>query len=397
MAMLDFNNILGEQEIDGLFSDTEESATQEESAESDKEKSDGTVNGDTQKTTEVVNPDDLFSGDTIEEEEEKTQPESVGSGKNKEEKEDATAGKGSDTSPNFYSSIANALAVDGIFPNSDEAAVSKVDSAESLSELIEAEINARFDDKQRRISKALENGVEPSQIRQYEGVLEQISNITDNQLTAESEEGERLRRNLIYQDYLNKGYAPEKAQKMTQRTFDSGTDIEDAKDALQGNREFFQAQYDKLLEEAQKAAEKDRAELQKQEANLKKSILEDKQLMGDMELNQDVRKKIYDNISRPVYRDPESGQYLTALQKYESENHADFMKYVGLFYTLTDGFKDFKSFAKAEVKKEMRKGLRELEQTLNGSRRTSDGSLNLVGSRKEDPESFLSAGFKLAL
>lgn len=397
MAMLDFNNILGEQEIDGLFSDTEEPATQEESAESDKEKSDGTVNGDTQKTTEVVNPDDLFSGDTIEEEEEKTQPESVGSGKNKEEKEDATAGKGSDTSPNFYSSIANALAVDGIFPNSDEAAVNKVDSAESLSELIEAEINARFDDKQRRISKALENGVEPSQIRQYEGVLEQISNITDNQLTAESEEGERLRRNLIYQDYLNKGYTPEKAQKMTQRTFDSGTDIEDAKDALQGNREFFQAQYDKLLEEAQKAAEKDRAELQKQEANLKKSILEDKQLMGDMELNQDVRKKIYDNISRPVYRDPESGQYLTALQKYESENHADFMKYVGLFYTLTDGFKDFKSFAKAEVKKEMRKGLRELEQTLNGSRRTSDGSLNLVGSRKEDPESFLSAGFKLAL
>jgi hypothetical protein len=397
MAMLDFNNILGEQEIDGLFSDTEEPATQEESAESDKEKSDGTVNGDTQKTTEVVNPDDLFSGDTIEEEEEKTQPESVGSGKNKEEKEDATAGKGSDTSPNFYSSIANALAVDGIFPNSDEAAVSKVDSAESLSELIEAEINARFDDKQRRISKALENGVEPSQIRQYEGVLEQISNITDNQLTAESEEGERLRRNLIYQDYLNKGYTPEKAQKMTQRTFDSGTDIEDAKDALQGNREFFQAQYDKLLEEAQKAAEKDKAELQKQEANLKKSILEDKQLMGDMELNQDVRKKIYDNISRPVYRDPESGQYLTALQKYESENHADFMKYVGLFYTLTDGFKDFKSFAKAEVKKEMRKGLRELEQTLNGSRRTSDGSLNLVGSRKEDPESFLSAGFKLAL
>ena len=397
MAMLDFNNILGEQEIDGLFSDTEEPATQEESAESDKEKSDGTVNGDTQKTTEVVNPDDLFSGDTIEEEEEKTQPESVGSGKNKEEKEDATAGKGSDTSPNFYSSIANALAVDGIFPNSDEAAVSKVDSAESLSDLIEAEINARFDDKQRRISKALENGVEPSQIRQYEGVLEQISNITDNQLTAESEEGERLRRNLIYQDYLNKGYTPEKAQKMTQRTFDSGTDIEDAKDALQGNREFFQAQYDKLLEEAQKAAEKDKAELQKQEANLKKSILEDKQLMGDMELNQDVRKKIYDNISRPVYRDPESGQYLTALQKYESENHADFMKYVGLFYTLTDGFKDFKSFAKAEVKKEMRKGLRELEQTLNGSRRTSDGSLNLVGSRKEDPESFLSAGFKLAL
>ena len=79
------------------------------------------------------------------------------------------------------------------------------------------------------------------------------------------------------------------------------------------------------------------------------------------------------------------------------ENHSDFIKYVGLFMTLTDGFKDFKSFAKGEVKKQMRKGLRELEQTLSNTRRNSDGSLNLVGSRKSDPESFLDGNFKLAL
>jgi hypothetical protein len=45
----------------------------------------------------------------------------------------------------------------------------------------------------------------------------------------------------------------------------------------------------------------------------------------------------------------------------------------------------------------MKKGLRELEQTLQNTRRSSDGSLNLVGSRKSDPESFLEGGFKLAL
>ncbi len=144
-------------------------------------------------------------------------------------------------------------------------------------------------------------------------------------------------------------------------------------------------------------ADKMKAERLKQEEKLKKSLLEDKDLMGDMEISKDLRKKVYDNISRPVYKDPETGQYLTALQKYEMDHHEDFIKYVGLFMTLTDGFKDFKSFAKGEVKKQMRKGLRELEQTLSNTRRNSDGSLNLVGSRKSDPESFLDGNFRLAL
>ena len=390
---LDFSSILGEQEIEGLFGGVDEPASQEENAESGNGKPEEKLINE-QETTEVVSSEDLFGGDI---EEGEMQPESVGSEKNKEEKGDAATEEGSDTSPNFYSSIANALAVDGIFPNSDEEAVGKVDSAESFSELIEAEINARLDDRQKRISKALENGVEPTEIRQYEGVLQQIANITDAQLGEESESGERLRRDLIFQDYINKGYTTEKANKLTQRTFDAGTDIEDAKDALQSNREFFQNKYNKLLNEAQKEADKVRAERERQEASLKKSLLEDKQLMGDMELSQDVRKKVYDNISRPVYKDPETGQYLTAIQKYERENHSDFMKYVGLFYTMTNGFKDFKGFAKAEVRKEMKKGLRELEQTLNGSRRTADGGLNLIGSRKDDPESFLNGGIKLAL
>lgn len=395
MEGLSFDNIWGEQEIDSLFSEPEESPSgKSEGTVAEEETAEKKEHSDTNSTTEVVNPDDLFVEDEVEK-----QPESVGSEKNNRgNKGDAATEKDNGTSPqNFYSSIANALAVDGIFPNSDEEAVSKVNSAESLSDLIEAEINARLDEKQQRISKALENGVEPSDIRMYENTLNNINHITDAQLTEESERGEQLRRNLIYQDYINRGYSPERAQKKTEQSFDAGNDVEDAKDALQSNKDFFQNKYNDLLEDAQKEADRQKADRQKQEAKLKDSILKDKQLMGDMELSQDVRKKVYDNISRPVYKDPETGQYMTAIQKYESENHADFMKFVGLFYTLTDGFKDFKSFAKAEVKKEMRKGLRELEQTLNNTKRTPDGRLDLSGSRRSDPESFLEGGFKLAL
>ena len=345
----------------------------------------------TKETTEVVDSETLFDEE---------QPESVGSGKDKgvKEKEDSSTDDGGGTSPNnFYSSIANAMAEDGVFPNLDEETVKKAVDAESLSELFDMEVNARLDERQQRISKALDNGVEPSDIRKYENTLNYIASITDAAIAEESEKGEQLRRNLIYQDFLNKGYTPEKAQKFTERTIDAGTDVEDAKEALQSNKEYFQGAYNQLLREAQERADEERAERKQQAEQLKNSLLKDKQLFGDMEISNDIRKKAFENISKPVYKDPDTGEYLTAIQKYEMEHRSDFIKYAGLFYTLTDGFKDFNSFTKGKVKKEMKKGLRELEQTLNNTRRAADGSLRLVTTASDDPESIIPSGFKLAL
>ena len=192
--------------------------------------------------------------------------------------------------------------------------------------------------------------------------------------------------------------SPEKAKKYTNRSVDAGTDIEDAKDALLSNKEFFSNAYNTLLEDAQKKADEEKANRATQAEKLKNSLMKDKQLMGDLELSSDIRKKAFDAISKPVFKDPETGGYLTAIQKYESEHKADFLKYTGLIYTLTNGFKDFDSFTKGKVKKEMKKGLRELEQTLNSTRRTNDGSLKMVtNQRDDDPNSFIGKGMKLDL
>jgi len=381
---LSFDNILGEDEIETLFVEPEDNNEEPETSEEEQD------DDEKEKTTEAVSPDELF---------EETQPESVGSGKKKEEKgekEDAVPEQDSGTSPkNFYSSIASALAVDGIFPNLDEDTISKVDTAEAFSDLIEAEIKARLDDRQLRVSQALSNGVEPSDIRKYENTLNFIASITEASIAEEGEKGETLRRNLIYQDFLNKGYSPDKAQKFTERTIDAGTDVEDAKEALQSNKEFFQNAYNKLLHEAQQKADAEKAERTKQVEKVKDSLLKDKNLLGDLELSQDIRKKVVDNIFKPVYKDPDTGEYLTAIQKYELENRSDFLKYAGLVFTLTNGFTDFDSFTKGKVKKEVRKGLRELEHTLTGMNKSSDGNLRMVSNGYGDPESFIGKGIKL--
>ena len=190
---------------------------------------------------------------------------------------------------------------------------------------------------------------------------------------------------------------PQKAQKMTERSIDAGTDIEDAKEALQSNKEYFQTQYNKLLKEAQERADAYKADQKKQADKLKESILKDKTLLGDMEISNDLRKKVFESISKPVYKDPDTGEYLTSIQKYEMEHCAEFLKYVGLFYTLTNGFKDFDSLSRGKVKKEVRKGLRELEKTLNSTKRDAHGNLRMVTNVREDPESFIGGNFKLAL
>lgn len=365
---LSLNNILSSEEASNLFlnEETEEETPTVESEEETKETE------ETNQETVEVNPEDLFSGD----------PESVDSEEN--QGEEGTAEK-SNTSPNFYSSIANALTNDGIFQNLDEETLNNIKTAEDFAELISNQVKNQLDERQKRIDEALNYGVEPSEIKKYEQYLGTLNDITEEQLTSEDESGENLRKNIIYQDYINRGFSKERALREIKRSFDSGSDIEDAKESLKSNIEFFSDQYNDLVKEAKKAAEEEKREQLKQAEQFKNTILESKKAFGDLEIDKVTRQKVYDSIMKPVYTDPDTGKKLSAIQKYESENRNEFLKNLGLVYVLTDGFKNLGGILQGKVKKEVKKGLRELENTINGSNRTSTGSLNFTSG--VDPNS----------
>lgn len=385
---LSLDNILGAEEIENLFVDDNESQetpppeSNEETDPNDK----GNKDKDKEETTEVVDVDNLFT-DT---------PESVGSGKeNTEEKEDTTP-KGDGTSPkNFYSSIAKALKEEGIFPDLDDEGLSKVKDPEDFRDLIDQQIKAGLDERQRRIDEALNAGVEPTEIRKYENTINFLDSIKEENISDEGDKGEKLRKDLIYQDFINRGYSKERAAREVQKSFNAGTDIDDAKEALKSNIDFFKDKYDELVNEAKSEAEQEEKERKEQAEKLKSSILNDKDVFGDLSIDKSTRQKIYDNIAKPVYKDPETGEYFTAIQKYEMENRTDFLKNIGLLFTLTDGFKNLDGLVKGKVKKEVKKGLRELEHTLNNTARTSDGNLKFVSGVDEDPESFIGKGWNL--
>lgn len=379
MEELDLSNILSPEEMDNLF-DEEGSKTQETPPEPTED------DNKNNETTEVqVDAEDLFES------------ESVGSGKEDKQGKEDTTPDGSGTSPktNFYSSIASALKEDGIFQNLDNDKAKEIKDAESFAQAIRDEVSAQFDERQKRIDKALNAGIEPSEVQKYERTLNYLDSIKDENISDESEQGEQLRRQLIYNDFINRGYSKERAQREVKKSFDAGTDIEDAKESLKSNKEFFKSSYDSIVEEAKKEEEKEIEERKKDAETLKKNILEEEKVFGELQIDKATRQKVFDNVSKPVYKDPETGELFTALQKYEMDNRLDFLKNVGLIYTLTDGFKNLDGLIKGKVKKEVRKGLRELETTINNTARTSDGNLKFATGVDEDPESYVGKGWHL--
>ena len=380
---LSLDNILGAEEIENLFVEDDET---QDAPPANEEPPKEEPNKDKEETTEVVDVDNLFT-DT---------PESVGSGKENTEGKEDTTPKGDGTSPkNFYSSIAKALKEEGIFPDLDDEGLSRVKDPEDFRDLIDQQIKAGLDERQKRIDEALNAGVEPTEIRKYENTINFLDSIKEENISDEGDKGEKLRKDLIYQDFINRGYSKERAAKEVQKSFNAGTDIDDAKEALKSNIDFFKDKYDELVNDAKSEAEQEEKERKEQAEKLKSSILNDKDVFGDLSVDKSTRQKIYDNIAKPVYKDPETGEFFTAIQKYEMENRTDFLKNIGLLFTLTDGFKNLDGLVKGKVKKEVKKGLRELEHTLNNTARTSDGNLKFVSGVDEDPESFIGKGWNL--
>lgn len=384
------DNILGAEEIENLFVDDEvQDTSPEDEVTPDQEdgKEDKKNKEKDEETTEVIDVDNLFTDE----------PESVGSGKDNTKGKEDTSSREDSTSPQktIYSSIAKALKEEGIFPDLDDEVLSKVKEPEDFRDLVEQQIKAGLEERQKRIDDALNYGIEPTEIKRYENTLNFLDSVKEENITDESDKGEELRKNLIFQDFINRGYSRERATREVQKSFNAGTDIEDAKEALKSNTEYFKGKYDDLIEDAKLEAQKEEKNRKEQANKLKESILNEKNILGDLSIDKPTRQKIYDNISKPIYRDPETGEYYTAIQKYKKDNRVDFLKYLGLIFTLTDGFKSLDGLVKGKVKKEVKNGLRDLERAINNTARNSDGNLKFVSGVDEDPESFIGKGWKI--
>ena len=304
-------------------------------------------------------------------EEESKVPESVG---NEEDLQEAknTEPK-SEGSPNT-SSIAQAFQEIGVLQTLDEERLKSIKTTEDLADALEEEVQNRIDEHNKRIDEALRYKMPIPLVKQYEDNLKTLDSITEDML--EEEENENYRKNLIYQDLVNKGHSKEEAVELVNDYVESGKDIEKAKRALESCKKYYTDKYDEARKEYKNAHEKEKANVKKQAEELKKSILEDDKFFKDLDINKATRQKIFDTVSKPIATD-DNGTKITAFQQYIKNNPTEFYKMAGMFFVLTDGFTKIDNLIKGPVKKEVRKGIDKLNNVINSTSRNSDGSLNL--------------------
>lgn len=373
MEGLDLNNILDETDFDKFIAVENNTSEPFDDDEDD----------DKKETTEV-DPDELFEGE----------PESVGS-EDVKEKEDINVDKATGSSPNFYSSIAEAFVTDDIFPDLDEEKIKGIKNAEDFKQVFKEYVESTLNDQERRIKEALELDADTQTIRQFEGNIAYLNSITDDILRAENEQSEDLRKRLIYQDFINRGFSKERAEKEVNKSIDNGNDIEDADDALNSLKKFYNDSYKNYVEQLRQRDEEAKKQLAKRNEDFKKAVFDPKSKIFDgFDLDKGTRQKIYDAITKPVYKDEQTGEVLNALQKYSRQNEDDFILKLGFIYTMTDGFKSLDKLINTKAKREYKKSIKDLEGRLNTTNRNSDGNLEFVSGT--DNELTFGKGIKLA-
>ena len=322
------------------------------------------------KPADEIDPEAIFAtyksqgivGDNIDDE------------KDKVELPESDKDKGSSPKLTHSSAYLKALKDDGVLPDLTDEFIAGADTPEKFAEAIEMQVNARYESGQKKIKEALDNNVTVADIKKFENALNYLDSINAESLSEESDDSATLRKQIIYQDYINRNFKPERAQKEVNKSFNAGTDIEDAQSALESNKEFFTEQYDQVILEGKEKTKQDKVAKDLQISNFKKQILETESPFG-LSVDKSTRQKMLDNIVKPVYKEKD-GKLLTELQKYSKENPNDSEYYFSLFYTMTDGFKNIDKLVGQKVKLGTKNALRELDKKLKNTPLNSDGSID---------------------
>ena len=291
--------------------------------------------------------------------------------------EDTEKNKNIGNSP--LSSLANALFKDGVLTNLKEEEIKTIKTADDFAAVFEKEIQSRIDEKSRRIDEALNLGVEPSEIKKNENLIQYLNGISEDTIKEETEQATQLRMNLIVQDFMNKGFTQERAIKEANKSVAAGSDIDDALEALESNKTRFNKQYSDLINAAKKEQEEYKQTIIQRDTEVKENILKNEKLFADMNVTPAIRKLAVENIQKPVYTDKEGNKF-SAIQKYEKENPVDFLSKVALFYTITDGFTNIDKITSNTKGKIKSKALNELAGSLVDINYGLDNSLSLANN-----------------
>jgi len=291
------------------------------------------------------------------------------------DKDDSSNDEGS-SSQKLYSSLASALAEEGIITSLEN--IEEIKTPEDLFKVIKEEIKknefADLTEEQKQYLEAVRTGIQPQVYNNYQEVLKQLETVTEEELKENAE----LRKGLMVQDFVNQGISKEKAEKLAQRSIDLGEDVEDSKEALASLKEATKKEYQKTLDDQKQAKADAEKKNQEQIKKLKDDLYKTTEIIPGLKINETVKQKVYDQMTKVVGKSPKTGEPLNALTQAREKDPIGFTIKMHYLFNLTNGFTDFTKL----TQKVKSNAVKQLENTLRKTTEINFGG-NSIGNVAE--------------
>ena len=161
--------------------------------------------------------------------------------------------------------------------------------------------------EQKEYFEALNKGVPHEEVVKYQQTQQSFNSITDAVL--EDEANEELRRKIIKAGYRAQGLDDDDVEKFTESIFNDGADVEKAKKFLTK----FKADEAKAFQAKQAETERQLKAQQEEAIKTKKEFkrfIDTVDTLGpDIKVTDQLRRKLYDGMTKPVYTDEQGNTY----------------------------------------------------------------------------------------
>jgi len=240
------------------------------------------------------------------------------------------------SSPSLYSPLAKVLHEQGVLPSADPDSIKNIKDVDSFVELIKKEIEVQTKEQLEQVKKE----VVTEDFKKRETVKAQLEKVTDNILAKDK----NVASQLIYQDFINKGYTEEKAKKYTERSILSEDWVDDAKDAKQSILDRITEVEEEEAEERELEITRRKEEAKKETDLIKSKVFDTSEVLKGIPISKTAKDQIFNTITKPVSKNPNTGEAENEIMKYRRENPVDFVYNLAYTYTVTKGFKDWDYF-----------------------------------------------------
>lgn len=259
----------------------------------------------------------------------------------------------------IISPLAKALYDEGVLAALSEEELAKIESSEDIIDAIKKQISeneyADLNENQKNYLELLRAGIPAESAEKAVSVDARINAITDEDVNTNPE----LRRAIMMQDFLSRGFSQEKATRLVQKSVESGEDVIDAKESLTSLKQV-SAQRIQEAKDAAKAREiKTKEDNEKYVKELKSKVLAKDEIIKGIKINQPTKDKVFESMTKPAgYK---NGKPLNAIEMAREEDPEEFEIKLHYLFNLTNGFKDFSKLNKISKSN----SLKELEQKMN--------------------------------